>query len=75
MFIVWSVLALLSFVSAFFAPLYFMIVGIAFGTINLLVILTLVVAYFQSIYYGNKLNKELEDGLQLQESKETSEEN
>lgn len=67
---VWCVLALICFISAFFAPLYFKIIGIAFGVLNLSVIITLVVAYFQGLYWKKKLNK---DGLQLpQDEAETT---
>lgn len=59
---VWCVLALICFISAFFAPLYFKIIGIAFGMLNMSVILTLVITYFQGLYWKNKLEK---DGLQL----------
>ena len=73
MLIIWGVLALLSFVSAFWAPLYFKIIGIAFGALNVMILLTLVISYFQGLYYSNKLNKELED-VQLQTLQETPEE-
>lgn len=63
---VWCVLALICFISAFFAPLYFKIIGIAFGVLNLSVILTLVITYFQGLYWKNKKQKELEDYVQLQ---------
>lgn len=74
MLIVWGVLALVSFVSAFFAPLYFKIIGLIFGGLNMLVILSLVITWLQGIYYGNKLKNEFEDGMQLQEGEETSQE-
>lgn len=61
---VWCVLALICFISAFFAPLYFKIIGIAFGSLNLIVILSMIIGYFQGLYWDNKLEK---DGLQLQE--------
>ena len=48
---------------AFFAPLYFKIIGIAFGVLNLTVIITLVITYFQGLYWKNKLNTD----VQLQE--------
>lgn len=63
--IIWGVLALLSFVSAFWAPLYFKILGITFGALNVMTLLTMVISYFQGLYYSNKLNKELEDGIIL----------
>lgn len=59
---VWCVLALICFISAFFAPLYFKIIGIAFGSLNLIVILSMIIGYFQGLYWDNKLKK---DGLQL----------
>jgi hypothetical protein len=73
---IWGVLAILSFVSAFFAPIYFMIVGLVFGGLNMLVILSVVIAYFQMLYYQNKLNKQIEEygQMQLQESEETTQE-
>ena len=64
---VWCVLALICFVSAFCAPLYFKIIGIAFGVLNLSVILTLVITYFQGLYWKNKLEKDNGTILQLQE--------
>lgn len=60
---VWCVLALICFISAFFAPLYFKIIGIAFGVLNLTVIITLVITYFQGLYWKHKLNRD----VQLQE--------
>ena len=63
---VWVCLAILSFVCAFFCPLIPKIVGIVFGSINIITILSLVIAYFQSIYYKKKIDKEIEDGMQLQ---------
>ena len=64
---VWCVLALICFISAFFAPLYFKIIGIAFGVLNLSVILTLVITYFQGLYLKKKLEKDNGTILQLQE--------
>lgn len=57
---VWCVLALICFISAFFAPLYFKIIGIAFGVLNLSVILTLVITYFQGLYWKHKLNGDVQ---------------
>lgn len=70
MLMIWGILALISFVSAFFAPIIFKIIGLLFGSLNMMVILTYVIVYFQEKYYVNKLNKEIEDGLQLQETQE-----
>lgn len=61
---VWCVLALICFISAFFAPLYFKIIGIAFGSLNLIVILSMLIGYFQGLYWDNKMNS---DGLSMQE--------
>ena len=70
---VWCVLALICFISAFFAPLYFKIIGIAFGVLNLSVILTLVITYFQGLYWKNKLKKDGELQLQEDEAEATAE--
>ena len=67
---IWAFLAIVSFICAFFCPIFPKIIGIAFGVLNLSVIITLVVAYFQGLYWKNKLNK---DGLQLpQDEAETT---
>ena len=72
---VWVCLALISFVSAFWAPLFYKIIGIAFGSINIIAILSVVISYFQGAF-----NKDIENELQLQEEdkeiieEETSEE-
>ena len=67
---VWVCLALISFVSAFWAPLFYKIIGIAFGSINIIAILSVVISYFQGAF-----NKDIENELQLQEEdKETIEE-
>ena len=70
---VWCVLALICFISAFFAPLYFKIIGIAFGVLNLSVILTLVITYFQGLYWKNKLKKDGKLQLQEDEAEATAE--
>ena len=67
---IWAFLAIVSFICAFFCPLFPKIILLAFGALNLGVIITLVVAYFQGLYWKNKLNK---DGLQLpQDEAETT---
>ena len=67
---IWAFLAIVSFICAFFCPLFPKIIGIAFGVLNLGVIITLVITYFQGLYWKNKLNK---DGLQLpQDEAETT---
>lgn len=59
----WGVLALVSFISAFFAPLYFKIIGIVFGVLNLFIILAWVITYLQDLF----IKKNINNGLQLQE--------
>lgn len=63
--IVWVCLALVSFISAFWAPLFYKIIGIAFGSINIIAILSVVISYFQGAF-----NKNIENELQLQEEDE-----
>ena len=63
---IWAFLAIVSFICAFFCPLFPKIIGIAFGVLNLGVIITLVITYFQGLYWKNKLNK---DEPSLQEDK------
>ena len=64
---IWAVLAIVNFICAFFCPIFPKIIGIAFGVLNLSVILTLVITYFQGLYWKNKLNKDNGTILQLQE--------
>ena len=64
---IWAVLAIVSFICAFFCPIFPKIIGIAFGVLNFSVILTLVITYFQGLYWKNKLNKDNGTILQLQE--------
>jgi pilus assembly protein TadC len=52
--IIWSVLAIISFVSSFWAPLFFKIIGIAFGAVNIFVI----IAWIVSIYMFKKSKEE-----------------
>ena len=59
--LVWAILALISFVSAFWAPLYFKIIGIAFGSLNMITIITWVLSYFVMKGKQNMLNKMIED--------------
>lgn len=68
---IWAVLAIVSFICAFFCPLFPKIIGIVFGGLNILTILSLIITYFQGIYYKNKLEKEIEY-VQLQEGEETT---
>lgn len=67
---IWVCLAILSFVCAFFCPLIPKIIGLVFGGLNIITILSVVIAYLQGIYYKRKINKETENGLQLQEGQE-----
>jgi hypothetical protein len=60
--IVWAVMAIISFVSSFWAPLYFKIIGLAFGAINMFVIIAWFVAIFVFRYKNKKIGK---DELQL----------
>lgn len=69
MLMIWGILALVSFISAFWAPIFFKIIGLTFGGLNMIVILTLVITFFQGVYYRNKLNQE---NVQLQESETKS---
>ena len=64
---IWAFLAIVSFICAFFCPIFPKIIGIAFGVLNLTVIITLVITYFQGLYWKNKLNKDNGTILQLQE--------
>ena len=64
---IWAFLAIVSFICAFFCPIFPKIIGIAFGVLNLSVILTLVITYFQGLYWKNKLNTDNGTILQLQE--------
>ena len=59
--LVWAILALISFVNAFWAPLYFKIIGIAFGSLNIITIITWVLSYFVMKGNQNMLNKMIED--------------
>ena len=66
---IWIILAVLSFVVSFWAPLFIKIVGIVFGSLNLMIIGSLVITYFQGLAQARKL-KEMEgkeDGMSMQE--------
>lgn len=71
---IWAALAIISFIYAFWLPIIPKIIGIAFGALNVMTLLTLVISYFQGLYYSNKIKKEFGDGLRMQESEETTEE-
>ena len=59
--LVWAILALISFVSAFWAPLYFKIIGIAFGSLNIVTIITWLVLYFTMRSNQKTLDKMIKD--------------
>lgn len=59
--LVWAILALISFVSSFWAPLYFKIIGIAFGSLNIVTIITWLVLYFTMRSNQKTLDKMIED--------------
>lgn len=59
------VLAVLSFVLSFWAPLFIKVVGIVFGSLNLMIIGSLVITFFQGLKQAKELKKleEIEDGV------------
>lgn len=61
MLLIWVILALISFVSSFWAPLYFKIIGLIFGGVNVIVILTWIISYFILKFQHKKLQKEIEE--------------
>ena len=65
---VWVILALASFVCAFFLAPIPKIIGLAFGTLNMLTILTYVIAFIQAKYQMIKIE---DNGMQLQETSKT----
>ena len=62
---IWSILAIVCFITCFWLPLFPKITGIAFGILNILIILSLGINHLQGLYWKKKFEK---DGLQLQES-------
>lgn len=64
---VWMVLAIICFITCFWLPLFPQITGIAFGILNMIIILSLGITHIQGIYWKNKLKK---NGLQLQKDEE-----
>lgn len=60
LFAIWMVLAVASFVSSFWAPLFIKVLGIVFGSLNLMIIGSLVISYIQEVVAVNKLKKEEE---------------
>lgn len=61
---IWSILAIVCFITCFWLPLFPQITGIAFGILNILIILSLGINHLQGLYWKKKFEK---DGLQLQE--------
>ena len=68
LFIVWMVLAVASFVASFWAPIFFKVLGIVFGSLNLMII----GSWIWAVIEGNKTLKEKENELQLQEEDTTA---
>ena len=58
---IWSILAIVCFITCFWLPLFPQITGIAFGILNILIILSLGINHLQGLYWKNKLNKEIEE--------------
>ena len=61
LFLVWMVLAIASFVASFWAPLFFKVLGIVFGSFNLMIIGSWVIAYFQDRAAAKKIAAKLEE--------------
>ena len=57
---VWMVLAIASFVCSFWAPLFIKIVGIVFGSLNLMIIGSWVISLIQGIAQARILKEEEE---------------
>ena len=57
---VWMVLAIASFVCSFLAPLLIKIVGIVFGSLNLMIIGSWVISLIQGIAQARRLKEEEE---------------
>lgn len=57
---VWMVLAIASFVCSFWAPLFIKIVGIVFGSLNLMIIGSWVISLIQGIAQARRLKEEEE---------------
>ena len=70
---IWAALAIVSFIYAFWLPIIPKIIGITFGALNVMTLLSLVISYFQGLYYSNKIKNEFEH-VQLQESQKTTQE-
>lgn len=57
-FLVWTILAIASFVCSFWAPLFIKIVGIVFGALNLMIIGSWVITFFQEVRAAKRILKE-----------------
>ena len=58
---IWCFLAIASFVCAFFCPVLPKIIGIAFGSLNVMTMLVVLISYIQNAVQSIKINKQ-EDG-------------
>ena len=74
--ITWIVLALISFVSGFYLPLFTKVINVTFGALNMIMVLTCITTAINNVRIKNKINQLLEEenGLSVQEeeSKEAS---
>lgn len=72
----WLVLALMSFITAFFLPTFPKIINITFGVLNIITVLSYVITMVQNTRLKNKIKDliEEENGMSMQEeeSEETS---
>ena len=57
---IWSILAIVCFITCFWLPLFPQITGIAFGILNILIILSLGINHLQGLYWKKKMEKEIE---------------
>lgn len=65
---IWAALAIICFICAFFCPLFPKIIGLAFGSMNLLIILSSTIVYFQDLLINNKTKIDEEDELSMQKT-------
>jgi uncharacterized protein YacL len=59
LFIVWMVLAIASFVASFWAPIVIKVIGLVFGGLNLMIIGSWVISYFQEKIAAKKMEEQL----------------
>ena len=57
MFGVWILLAIVSFVASFWAPIFFKVIGLVFGGMNMLIILSWTIAVLQARKDYHKLKE------------------